>query len=495
MKLFLSALEPSSNLHAKEVIAALLRPESNPKGTESSPKLDSSRQDFADFNTPEKSRAPQTLQTSQALQKSQKSGESSAPMSISANSLELIGVFDRELLGEFEALGVRLSPTFSPREFSIMGFSDVARALPFLLRAQRILATLAPQADRILLMDSSSFHIRLAKRIKRAAPHAKIHYYILPQLWAWKPWRAKELERYCDRLLGILPFEASCYSQHARDSRQFVYVGHPLLDELDVSLLDSRAKALETHQENHQEKHQQQCEEKCIVFMPGSRRSEIRRIFPVFVQVARALPNAKKLLVIPKAYQPSERESIITESSATGSATLDSLAPESLATLRGLYELSPQTQGALGEFELCFDTSAALARADFGFICSGTATLEAALLGVPFVLAYRTGWLDFMIARAFVRLRVIGLANIFYQALCGERAGQGESLMHAELIQEQMSVENLLEAYARADERACVEYAYKLRGFLRHPSAHNVARILLENDTGLLDVRCDVCLG
>lgn len=448
MKLFLSALEPSSNLHAKEVVAHLIRllhPFQPMLQTRVNP-------------TPESTSA-QNLAQGFVL-------DSAAHTSSVANlaTLELTGVFDCALFAEFEPYGVRLCPIFSPRDFSIMGFSDVVRRLPFLLRAQHRLAGIALESSQILLMDSSSFHIRLAKRIKSLSPTARICYYILPQLWAWKSWRAKALERYCDKLLGILPFEAACYSQRARESEQFVYVGHPLLDELPP--LDSVPTSPNPDSSPESNTKETQLPEStpspkqsCIVFMPGSRRAEIKRIFPTFYEVAKQLPNTRKLLVIPKAWQSIWQEE----------------------NLCALYECGAQMRGALAEFELCFDTHSALKQADFGFICSGTATLEAALLGTPFVLAYKAAWLDYVIARCFVHLRVIGLANIFYQALCKERAGYGSASMHEELIQSAMNTTNLLQAYKRANEREFRDNAKALRAYLQTPSAQNVARILLES--------------
>lgn len=404
MRLFLSALESSANIHAREVVRELLT--------------------LLDLESKLDSKA----------------------------TLEIVGVFDRALFGEFVAQGVLLNPLYHPKDFSIMGFSDVAVKIPFLWRAQRELATIALRADVIMLMDSSSFHIRLSKRIRAMQPpnkRATIYYYILPQLFAWKSWRAKILERYCDTLLGILPFETEYYSKQARESGQLVYVGHPLLDELESSLLDSRAEMGASSQSHTP----------CIAFMPGSRRGEIKRIFPTFYAVAKQLPNAKKLLVVPSTFAQDSSD---------------------MAHLQAIYESDPSTKGALQDFTLCFETRSALMQADFAFICSGTATLEAALLGTPFVLGYKAAWLDYYIARCFVHLRYIGLANIFYNALCGEKPGCGSSTIHQELVQGSMSVENLLRAYHQAHAQDFIDNAYKLRAYLQHGSARNVARILLE---------------
>ena len=474
--------------------------------------------------------------------------------------IEIIGVFDAPMLASLnlsraqiakdkqdllakkamlesaQKSGIIALATFAPKDFSVMGFSAILRKISFFYRAQARLLSLALSADKVMLMDSSSFHIRLARKIRHAQESqsknarknqtrnkqaqnkqmgenpkkAQIIYYILPQLWAWKPWRAKEMERYCDKLLAILPFELEWYSERARQSGQIAYVGHPLLDELDFSTIDKRVQNLTktsaldssksamlsitqnlatrenpaTHQNLAQNLNQtiaqttqnpnadtappsqnvspqsQHCpappskntaQPPCIIFMPGSRRGEIARIFPIFCEVAENLKHARKILVIPSIFA---REN-----------------------LKDIYE-NQNTAGALEKFELCFDTKSALEMADFGFICSGTATLEAALMGVPFVLGYKSSPLDYFIAKRLVSLRYIGLANIFYNALNGEKAGRGDSQMHQELIQEKMSAQNLLDAYHNANALESHANARKLRAYLKHGSALNVANIL-----------------
>ncbi len=325
---------------------------------------------------------------------------------------------DYRFIGVFESNGA----LYSPREFSIMGFKDVIGRLGFLLKVHKEMVQLAKQADMVLLMDASSFNIPLAKKIKKQDPHKKIMYYILPQVWAWKKWRAKTLEKYCDFLGAILPFEASYYQQKAQ------YVGHPLLDEIKYYKKDIKGETL--------------------VFMPGSRKSEIAKMFPLFVEVARILEQnegfKRRVLVVPSFFKG-----------------LD---------LKALY----------GEdikwFEISYDAHKSLFEAEFAFICSGTATLEAALIGTPFVLAYRAKTMDFLIARMFVNLHYIGLANIFYNALNDETPGLGESQLHPELIQHFLSVESLLKAYETMDRERYFKESLRLREYLASGSSRKVAK-------------------
>ncbi|WP_033788935.1 lipid-A-disaccharide synthase [Helicobacter pylori] len=325
---------------------------------------------------------------------------------------------DYRFIGVFEGNGA----LYSPREFSIMGFKDVIGRLGFLLKVHKEMVQLAKQADMVLLMDASSFNIPLAKKIKKQDSHKKIMYYILPQVWAWKKWRAKTLEKYCDFLGAILPFEASYYQQKAQ------YVGHPLLDEIKYYKKDIKGETL--------------------VFMPGSRKSEIAKMFPLFVKVARILEQnegfKRCVLVVPSFFKG-----------------LD---------LKALY----------GEdikwFEISYDAHKSLFEAEFAFICSGTATLEAALIGTPFVLAYRAKTMDFLIARMFVNLHYIGLANIFYNALNDETPGLGESQLHPELIQHFLSVESLLKAYKEMDRERYFKESLRLREYLASGSSRKVAK-------------------
>lgn len=439
MKLLLSALEPSSNIHAQKVIKEIIRkiikesikPLLKEENTQDNQQKTS--QNSLPINLPkiqitkieitgifDKNLEQQILQELSQEYRQEQTTQNLESIQI-ANPKDAIA---NDFVNDFISNHLAFTPLFFSQDFSIMGFVDVAKKLPFILKTQKTMLHAAKEADKIIFLDSSSFHLPLAKKIKSSGIKAPIYYYILPQVWAWKPWRTKKLEAFFDKLLAILPFELSYYSPEARQGKKIEFVGHPLLDELDFAILESRQA------QSAQDKNPQNSTKnitKHIVFMPGSRRGEIARIFPTFIEVARILEQKNictKTLVIPTFF-----------------------ASKSQKELESIY-------GDLSGFELSFDTQKSLKEADFAFICSGTATLEAALLGTPFVLCYKAATLDYLIARAFVGLRYIGLANIFYNALCGESAGRGESKMHEELIQGDMSVDNLLSVYNGELERA-----------------------------------------
>lgn len=312
---------------------------------------------------------------------------------------EILGIFD-EKFGK---------PYMRSSEFSAMGFIEV---LPLYFKAKRAIkemVKLAKEADHVLLIDSPAFNLPLAKAIKEAGVKAPVTYYILPQVWAWKPKRVAKIEKYCDNLASILPFDAKFYNR-------CIYVGHPLLDELKVrknTLIDSKKFA----------------------FMPGSRKAEIARLMPIFREVAKKIDGVKQLVVPPHLMNELE-----------------------------IY-------GDIGEFEVVNNAPRALLQSEFAFICSGTATLQAALIATPFVLAYKAKAIDMFIARMLVKLKFVGLANIMLDFM-------GEGNLHIELLQDEVTAENLLKAYENCDKNKFIEGCVKLRNYLNHGSAENVANII-----------------
>ncbi len=323
------------------------------------------------------------------------------------HDIELLGIYDN-------ALG---DPLYDISEVAIMGVVDAIKKVRWFMRIAQEMVTLAKEADKILLMDGSGFNLPLAKKLKRAYPDKEIIYYILPQLWASRPKRAKRLERYCDRLLGILPFEVDYYPSHKAE-----YVGHPLLDEIAVT---------------------RQAQSGAIAFMPGSRKSEINRLLPLFKALVSQLPDKKALLIIPASF--------------------------SAEKITALY-------GDISQFEVHHETHTALAQAEFAFICSGTATLEAALIGTPFILTYIAKPIDYFIGTKLLGITQIGLANIILSST-------QQPPLHQELLQEDVTPKKLLEAYQQTDPQRFRDKALALRNYLQHGSSQRVAQIIMGEES------------
>ncbi len=318
--------------------------------------------------------------------------------------VELIGIFDK-------ALG---NPHVDLSSLAIMGFVDAIKKLRYFFKLSDIMLDLAKDADKILLMDSSGFNLPLAKKIRKKYPNKEIIYYILPQAWAWKPKRIPVLEKTITHLASILPFEKDYYSKNAPIS----YVGHPLLDEIKEF------------------KEELTCKGK-IAFMPGSRRGEIKKLMPIFKELRKKI-DCEATIIVPKQFTKEE--------------------------LKEVY-------GTLSEFKIVTDAHQTLRECDFAFICSGTATLEAALIGTPFILSYIAKPLDYFIASTLVKLNFIGLGNIMFEKFKGEA-------LHPEFIQKDVTAQNLFDAYQKFDREKFLNNSKELRKYLSHGSSKTVASII-----------------
>lgn len=321
------------------------------------------------------------------------------------DDVKFVGVFDKELG----------NPLYDLTTLAIMGFVDALKKLRFFFRLRDELVELARDCDKVLLMDSSGFNLPLAKKLRVTYPNKEIIYYILPQAWAWKKKRVKKLEAYCSKLCSIIPFESEIYN----DKEKIVYVGHPLLDEIK----EFKSELIPTEK---------------IVFMPGSRKTEILNLMPIFKELIKKIPNKEYILVIPSKFDD---------------------------------EYINKIYGNISEFSISKNAHKSLVEAEYAFICSGTATLEAALIGTPFTLSYIAKKFDFFIGKLFVKLNFVGLANIFFEKM-------GKKPLHSEFLQENVTVENLLNDYKNLNKEQFFENSKLLREYLKNGSSQNMAQII-----------------
>ena len=319
--------------------------------------------------------------------------------------IELIGVFDKELG----------NPLYDLTALAIMGIVDALKKLRFFFKLRDELVDLAKDSDKVLLMDSSGFNLPLAKKLRETYPNKEIIYYILPQAWAWKKGRVAKLEKYCTKLCSIIPFESEMYS----DKNKITYVGHPLLDEIK----DFKEELSNTNK---------------IAFMPGSRKTEITNLMPIFKELIKRIPNKEYILIIPEKFD---------------------------------NEYIKKIYGDISDFTISKNTHKTLQEAEYAFICSGTATLEAGLIGTPFTLSYIAKKFDYFIGSLFVKLNFVGLANIFFEKM-------GKAPLHSEFLQENVTVENLFNDYQNMDKNLFFENSKILREYLKNGSSQNVAKII-----------------
>ncbi len=319
--------------------------------------------------------------------------------------IEFIGIFDKKL-GD---------PIVDLQSLAIMGLVDAIKKIRYFFKLADEMVELAAEADKVLLIDSSGFNLPLAKKIKKKYPDKEIVYYILPQAWAWKKKRIPVLAKTIDKLASILPFEPSYYPQEA----SIEYVGHPLLDQISIF------------------KEQLNPEIKSIAYLPGSRKSEIRRLMPVFRELIETL-KLEATIVIPKHFSQEE--------------------------VTDLY-------GDLSDINISHETHQTLYDVDFAFICSGTATLEASLIGTPFILVYKAKSLDYFIGSRLVKLAHVGLGNILLE-------NYKHITLHPEFLQDQVTAQNLLESFGHYKRDDFLENAKLLREYLQHGSSKRVAQLI-----------------
>ena len=265
---------------------------------------------------------------------------------------------------EMERLGVGLVEHI--RNTSIMGFAEVLSRLGFIWRLlKRVKEDIAKfQPDRILLVDYPGFNLRIAQWAQSQG--MAVDMYISPQVWAWKAHRVHRIARDIDRLHVILPFEPACYQGL---DLEVEYVGHPLLESIDLDSPWDDAQ--------HQvwcSQHGLDTQRPILALLPGSRKQELQRMLPVFSATANALPE----------WQP-----VIAGAPGRTASDYPTDMPVLFGETRTLYKA-----------------------ADLGLITSGTATLEAALSGLPQVVAYRTSPLTYQIAKAFSKVDSISLVNL-----------------------------------------------------------------------------------
>lgn len=292
-------------------------------------------------------------------------------------------------------------------ELAIIGLVEEAKALPRFWRAFKAIRAAGAERrpDAVILVDWPDFNLRLATAFKRRG--LQVIYYISPQLWAWRSYRARNIRRDIDLLLSILPFESDWYAQ--RGIEQVEYVGNPL-----TGTVHARYGRTEFCR-----RHNLHTGLPIIALLPGSRRHEVTHILPVMLESAalilREQPNAQFVLPLAPNRQTKDIELFIAAQ------------PEVAARLT-------ITQGVMRE---------TVAAADVAAVASGTATLETALLGVPLAIVYKTSALNWHTLGRLVNVAHVGLVNL----IAGER-------LALELLQHEFTAERLAKELLRLLEPA-----------------------------------------
>ncbi len=263
---------------------------------------------------------------------------------------------------------------FDTAALAIIGFTEIPAKLPMILARIRetVDAIVAQRPDVLIIIDSPDFSHRVARRVRKAAPHIPIINYAPPSAWAWRPGRARAMRGYIDEVLAILPFEPDAFARLS--GPHCTYVGHPLAE---------RVTALRPRPEDARRR---LADPPVVLVLPGRRGSEIRRLTAIFGDaIARAAANAGPFdLVLP---------------------TLPHIAARVRAATNS-WPIRPRIVVDPAEKDAAFRTARAALAA------SGTVTLELALAQVPMVAAYRIPAWEGWLFRMMTTLTTVNLANL-----------------------------------------------------------------------------------
>jgi len=274
------------------------------------------------------------------------------------------------------------------KDLAVVGISEIVSHLP---KIYGLFHKLIAEADRrrpdfAIVIDSPAFNWRVARQMrKRGVP---VVYYVCPQFWAWRQGRVRLLRKYVDKALVIFPFEEKFYRDRGVDAS---FVGHPLADLSPPSI----------NRDAYAPTYGLDPTKLWITLMPGSRTKEVRMNLPTILDSAAKLgPGYEFLLPV--------------------APTLDRGFLESLIGTRPSIRLVP-------------DALPALAQSRAGIIASGTATVEAAMMGTPFVMVYRVSSLTYFLGRSRVKVPHFAMVNLI----------AGEEIV-PELVQQDFTAENVV---------------------------------------------------
>ena len=309
------------------------------------------------------------------------------------------------------------------KDYSYMGFFEVFlnifKIIKNLSFCKKDILNYKP--DLIIYIDFPGFNLRIAKWAKKKM--YKNHFYISPQIWAWKQSRIKTIKNVIDQMYVILPFEMNFYKSFEYDVN---YVGHPLLDALKENLSNKKR-------------------ENIIALLPGSREQEINKILPKMLSVIGFFKEYKFIICGAPSFQKKYYENFIEKKFQSRVSIVENKT----------YEILKESKAAL--------------------VASGTATLEAAILNVPQVVCYESSWISYLIGKTLIKnLKFISLVNLILN-----------KHVVKELIQSELTKKNITNELSyilsKEGDKQIKSYYIKMRNILGKKGASNRAAKLIYN--------------
>jgi len=283
-------------------------------------------------------------------------------------------------------------------DLGVIGFFEVVRHIPQILKLEKKILKAAEEenASAALLIDYQSFNLRLAKALRKRCPTMGLHQYVCPQVWAWKAGRIPVLGSTLDTLYCLFDFEPPLFKGQPVEA---ICLGHPLVDlvkpETDRSTFFAETGLVH--------------DKRVVALLPGSRKGELKRLLPAMLGLVQKWTQ--------------------TESADSECPPVQWVLPVA-PTLQ-----AEEVRAAIGDLPIKIVENrsyAARAYANAALVCSGTATLETAILGTPFAILYRMNPFTLAMARRLVKIKHFGLANV----VAGREVAR-------ELLQEEVSPDGL----------------------------------------------------
>ena len=329
------------------------------------------------------------------------------------------------------AAGVTLVPGVP--KLDVMGLIGPSAIPALVQRVRAIRKVLKAEAwDLVVLIDNPGLNFHFARVAKAAG--RRVLYYIAPQVWGWRPGRMKWIQRRVDHVVVILPFEPELYR---RAGVRCTFVGHPLLDSVAPHYDRAGLRKEFGFDEST----------RVVGLLPGSRRSEVETLLPVLLKAAAQLALAEP-----------GTQFILAQASSIEDNQIQSLLQNSPVSVRVAHDRASEV----------------MALSDVLFVASGTATLQAAVVGTPMVLLYKTSPLTYRLARWLAKVKWIGLVNLV----------AGRSIV-PELIQDEATEERLCQEVLhllrdRSAYNDMKEELRQVRQSLGEPGAsHRAAQVVL----------------
>lgn len=293
----------------------------------------------------------------------------------------------RKLSGRYMFTGVAgskmidagVKPVATIDNISVVGVVEALSNYSHIRKAFNLAVNTVKECDAVIAVDFPGFNMKLIQQAKKM--NKRVIYFISPQIWAWHYSRIYTIVKNTDLMISILPFEEEYYRPFTGKNFQFKYLGHPLLDIVQpkLSLQEFAARAGIPPGR------------KLIGLLPGSRESEVKSLLPVMLQAARLINSAAAdtYFLIP-----------VTDNTHRLVKDILSRYPQAVP-----LRVVTSAQMENPSYEV-------MKHSVFSVIASGTATLEASIVGNPFVLVYRVNPVTFFIGRKLVKVSYLGLPNI-----------------------------------------------------------------------------------